>query len=54
MIFPALNLTVAPRRNDEAAARLIGVAAYPRLGRARLEDAEIAQFDRHISAPGYR
>jgi len=38
------------RRDDEAAAWLIGIATDTRFGQARLENAEIAQFDRDIAS----
>ena len=36
------------RRNHEAAARLIRIASYTRLGQPRLENSEIAQLDRDV------
>jgi hypothetical protein len=35
-------------RDHETTARLVRIAANARLGQSRLEDAKIAQFDRHI------
>lgn len=44
--FSGLEFHCGPRRNDEAAPRLIRIPANPRLGQADFEDAEIAQLDR--------
>jgi hypothetical protein len=38
-----------PRRNHEAAARLVWVASDARFGQSRLKDTEIAQFHGHVA-----
>src|SRR5947207_4815701 len=44
-----LELDRRPRRYHETATRLIWVTAHARFGQARLKNAEITQFYRHIA-----
>ena len=47
--FPRFELHCCPGRDDETAARLVGIAADTRFRKARLEDAEIAQFNGYVA-----
>ena len=47
--FPRFELHRCPGRDDETAAGLVGIAADTRFRKARLENAEIAQFHGYVA-----
>ncbi len=46
--FTGFKLNRRSRGNDKAASRFVGIATHSRLGKARLKDAKIPQFDRNV------